>query len=131
MAARSNWIADPVHPSAHSYAKMSLNLLEAIAPTGTVAKHNNSSRKWKRSETDHSGISNGSRDRARAWSDSKQASHSAGVPHNFQHNNPLGGYGSHPSHSSGYRGTPSRGARGYGGLGGGGGRGRQGRWGRW
>jgi hypothetical protein len=39
MAARSNWIADPVRPSAHSYAKMFLNLLEAIAPTGTVAKH--------------------------------------------------------------------------------------------
>jgi hypothetical protein len=35
-AAKSAWMSDPIHPSGHTYAKMALNLLEAMAPSGKV-----------------------------------------------------------------------------------------------
>jgi hypothetical protein len=66
------WITDPVHPSGHSFAKMALNLLEAMAPTGkTTAPFG---RKRKRDESasgdagDGGGSENRSKERARAWS---------------------------------------------------------------
>ncbi len=42
-AARSAWVSDPVHPSNHSFAKMVLNLLEAMAPAGILSSQGGSS----------------------------------------------------------------------------------------
>jgi hypothetical protein len=47
----SGWALDPVHPSSHVYAKMALNLIEAVA----APKSNNDSKKRKRSEDSSSG----------------------------------------------------------------------------
>jgi hypothetical protein len=32
------WISGPVHPSGHTFAKIAFNLLEAMAPSGKIAK---------------------------------------------------------------------------------------------
>jgi hypothetical protein len=50
MATRVAWISDPVHPSGHTFAKMALNLLEAMAPTGKLAT--STGRKRKHSDSD-------------------------------------------------------------------------------
>jgi hypothetical protein len=47
----SGWALDPVHPSGHVYAKMALNLIEAVA----APKSNTDSKKRKRSEDSGSG----------------------------------------------------------------------------
>ncbi len=47
----AGWALDPVHPSSHVYAKMALNLIEAVA----APKTNADSRKRKRSEESRSG----------------------------------------------------------------------------
>ncbi len=47
----AGWALDPVHPSSHVYAKMALNLIEAVASP----KANAESRKRKRSEESGSG----------------------------------------------------------------------------
>jgi hypothetical protein len=47
----AGWALDPVHPSSHVYAKMALNLIEAVA----APKTNTDSRKRKRSEESRSG----------------------------------------------------------------------------
>jgi hypothetical protein len=47
----SGWALDPVHPSSHVYAKMALNLIEAVA----APKPNTDSKKRKRSEDSGSG----------------------------------------------------------------------------
>jgi hypothetical protein len=52
----SGWALDPVHPSSHVYAKMALNLIEAVA----APKSNTDSRKRKRSEDSSSGSGNNS-----------------------------------------------------------------------
>jgi hypothetical protein len=45
VAATSCWTADVIHPTNHSYAKMALNLLEAIAPQNSAGPvHAGSSR---------------------------------------------------------------------------------------
>jgi hypothetical protein len=82
-AARVAWISDPVHPSGHTFAKMALNLLEAMAPTGKLATY--TSRKRKHSDSDageSSGAGGGSRskERARAWSDPRRGGHYQPLP---------------------------------------------------
>jgi hypothetical protein len=47
----AGWALDPVHPSSHVYAKMALNLIEAVA----APKPNSDSKKRKRSEDSGSG----------------------------------------------------------------------------
>ncbi len=47
----AGWALDPVHPSSHVYAKMALNLIEAVA----APKSNSDSKKRKRSEDSGSG----------------------------------------------------------------------------
>ncbi len=47
----AGWALDPVHPTSHVYAKMALNLIEAVA----TPKRNTDSRKRKRSEKSGSG----------------------------------------------------------------------------
>ncbi len=47
----TGWALDPVHPSSHVYAKMALNLIEAVA----APKSNSDSKKRKRSEVSGSG----------------------------------------------------------------------------
>jgi hypothetical protein len=75
-AAKSAWISDPVHPSGHTYAKMALNLLEAMAPSGKVVKpEQQNARKRKRSESDSRRAEDDggrSRARARAWADPRR-----------------------------------------------------------
>ncbi len=75
-AARVARISDPVHPSGHTYAKMALNLHEAMAPTGKLAT--STSRKRKHSDSDAGETSGGgsrSKERARAWSDPRRGGH--------------------------------------------------------
>jgi hypothetical protein len=80
-AARSAWVSDPVHPSNHSFAKMALNLLEAMAPSGILPSGGGSSgrkRKRKRSESEQAansgvgGKGSGGRSYARNWSDPRR-----------------------------------------------------------
>jgi hypothetical protein len=104
-AARVAWISDPVHPSGHTFAKMALNLLEAMAPTGKLAT--STGRKRKHSDSDAGASSGGgsrSKERPRAWSDPRRGSHHQPTP---SHNS-----GHHDRHSA---------ARGRGNGGGGGG----------
>ncbi len=49
----AGWALDPVHPSSHVYAKMALNLIEAVA----APKSNSDSKKRKRSDDSGSGSS--------------------------------------------------------------------------
>jgi hypothetical protein len=104
-AARVAWISDPVHPaSGHTYAKMVLNLIEAMAPTGKVAATSGRKRKHSDSDSgDTSGGGSGAKEHARAWSDPRRGGH---------HQPP-------PRHNSGHfdRHPPARG-RGHGGGGG-------------
>jgi hypothetical protein len=68
---RVAWITDPVHPSGYTFAKMALNLLEAMAPSGKTTAP--SGRKRKRDESasgdtsDGGGSGNRSKEGARAW----------------------------------------------------------------
>jgi hypothetical protein len=73
--ARVAWISDSVHPSGHTFAKMALNLLEAMAPSGKIAAPTRKKRKRNNSETgnDSSGR-NRSKERARAWSEPRRGS---------------------------------------------------------
>jgi hypothetical protein len=130
-AARSAWVSDPVHPSNHSFAKMALNLLEAMAPSGILPRGGGSSgRKRKRGESEQAansgGKGSGGRSRARNWSDQRRGGgYQQYYPmhHNQQyHHAAPRGRGGH--HSGGYGGGYGRG---YGG-GGGGPCGRGGRW---
>jgi hypothetical protein len=94
-----------IHPSGHTFAKMALNLIEAMAPTGKVAA--TSGRKRKHSDSDSGDTSGGgsrAKERARAWSDPRRGGHHQPQP---RHNS--GHFDRHP---------PARG-RGYGGGGGG------------
>ncbi len=71
--ASSAWITDPVHPSGHTFAKMVLNLLEAMAPCGKITKGGGSSgRKRKHGKTDIDDSTSGSarsKERAQNWPD--------------------------------------------------------------
>jgi hypothetical protein len=51
---RAGWASDPVHPNAHIYAKMALNLLEKVSAAGEVGKKAEAVRKRKRSESSSS-----------------------------------------------------------------------------
>jgi hypothetical protein len=84
-AARVAWISDPVHPSGHTFAKMALNLFEAMAPTGKLAT--STGRKRKHSDSDAgeiSGAGSRSEERARVWSDPRRGGHHQPTP---RHNN--------------------------------------------
>jgi hypothetical protein len=47
---RAGWASDPVHPNAHIYAKMALNLLEKLSAASDGSKQPGTERKRKRSE---------------------------------------------------------------------------------
>jgi hypothetical protein len=51
---RAGWASDPVHPNAHIYAKMALNLLEKVSAASDVGKKAGTVRKRKRSESSSS-----------------------------------------------------------------------------
>jgi hypothetical protein len=51
---RAGWASDPVHPNAHIYAKMALNLLEKVSAAGEVGKKADTVRKRKRSDSSNS-----------------------------------------------------------------------------
>jgi hypothetical protein len=51
---RAGWASDPVHPNAHIYAKMALNLLEKVSAASEVGKKPGMVRKRKRSESSNS-----------------------------------------------------------------------------
>ncbi len=71
-AARFTWISDPVHPSGHTFPKMALNLLEAMAPKGKMAAPSGRKRKRDLSASGDAsgggGRGNRAKERARAWS---------------------------------------------------------------
>jgi hypothetical protein len=48
---RAGWASDPVHPNAHIYAKMALNLLEKVSVASEVGRMPGTERKRKRSES--------------------------------------------------------------------------------
>jgi hypothetical protein len=48
----AGWSADPVHPNAHIYAKMALNILEKVSPAPGKAKQPQGQRKRKRSDSE-------------------------------------------------------------------------------
>jgi hypothetical protein len=51
---RAGWASDPVHPNAHIYAKMALNLLEKVSAASEVGKKAETDRKRKRSDSSNS-----------------------------------------------------------------------------
>jgi len=51
---RAGWASDPVHPNAHIYAKMALNLLEKVSAGGEAGKKADTVRKRKRSDSSNS-----------------------------------------------------------------------------
>jgi hypothetical protein len=51
---RAGWASNPVHPNAHIYAKMALNLLEKVSAASEVGKKPGMVRKRKRSESSNS-----------------------------------------------------------------------------
>ncbi len=51
---RARWASDPVHPNAHIYAKMALNLLEKVSAAGEAGKKAETVRKRKRSDSSSS-----------------------------------------------------------------------------
>ncbi len=51
---RTGWASDPVHPNAHIYAKMALNLLEKLSAAREVSRMPGTERKRKRSESSNS-----------------------------------------------------------------------------
>jgi hypothetical protein len=51
---RAGWASDPVHPNAHIYAKMALNLLEKVSAASEVGRMSSTERKRKRSESSNS-----------------------------------------------------------------------------
>jgi hypothetical protein len=135
-AARSAWASDPMHPSNHSFAKMVLNLLEAMALSGILSSGGGSSGR-KRSESEQAansgggGKGSGGRSRARNWSDPRRGGgyqqyyppmhHNQQYQQQYHHAAPRGRGGQHPGgYGGGY-------GRGYG-SGGGGPCGRGGQW---
>jgi hypothetical protein len=62
----SGWASDPLHPNAHIYAKMALNIMEKVAPTPSKPCHTDGQQKRKRSESESiagSGSASGSGNR--------------------------------------------------------------------
>jgi hypothetical protein len=53
---RAGWASDPVHPNAHIYAKMALNLLEKVSAASEVGRTSITERKRKRSESSNSSV---------------------------------------------------------------------------
>ncbi len=51
---RAGWASDPVHPNAHLYAKMALNLLENLSAVSENSRKAGTDRKRKRSESSNS-----------------------------------------------------------------------------
>jgi hypothetical protein len=62
----SGWASDPVHPNAHIYAKMALNIMEKVAPNPSKPGQPDGQQKRKRSESESvagSGSASGSGNR--------------------------------------------------------------------
>jgi len=103
----SGWALDPVHPSSHVYAKMALNLIEAVA----APKSNNDSKKRKRSEDSSSGsgtssqYGSGSRQPRPVRSSEPPRSNAAGS--GFAASNAGSSYGSGSGFGPGYGSTHS------------------------
>jgi hypothetical protein len=53
---RAGWASDPVHPNAHIYAKMALNLLEKLSAGSNSSRQPGVVRKRKRSESSSSSV---------------------------------------------------------------------------
>ncbi len=53
---RAGWATDPVHPNAHIYAKMALNLLEKLPAGSDSSRQPGVARKRKRSESSSSSV---------------------------------------------------------------------------
>jgi hypothetical protein len=53
---RAGWATDPVHPNAHIYAKMALNLLEKLSAGSDSSRQPGVARKRKRSESSSSSV---------------------------------------------------------------------------
>ncbi len=53
---KAGWASDPVHPNAHIYAKMALNLLEKLSAGSDSSRQPGVVRKRKRSESSSSSV---------------------------------------------------------------------------
>ncbi len=101
----SGWALDPVHPSSHVYAKMALNLIEAVA----APKPNTDSKKRKRSEDSGSGsgsssqYGSGSRQPRAGRSNEPPRSHTMGS--GFAASNAGSSYGPGSGYGPGYGST--------------------------
>jgi hypothetical protein len=128
-AARVAWITDPVHPSGHTVAKMALNLLEAMAPSGKTTAPSGQKRKRDESDSgdasDGGGSGNRSKERARAWSASGRGTSYEPTPRGnnrqYGHQQPARGRGYGERHFQPYPGQIYLRGRGTGGGRGGGG----------
>ena len=61
----SGWASDPVHPNAHIYAKMALNIMEKVAPNPSKPGQSVGQRKRKKSDSESlTGSASGSRNRS-------------------------------------------------------------------
>ncbi len=101
----AGWALDPVHPSSHVYAKMALNLIEAVA----APKPNTDSKKRKRSEDSGSGsvsssqYGSGSRQPRPVRSNEPPRSHTMGS--GFAASNAGSSYGPGSGYGPGYGST--------------------------
>jgi hypothetical protein len=63
---RAGWASDPVHPNAHIYAKMVLNLLEKLSAGSNSSRQPGVVRKRKRSESSSSSVTSNVNNQAQA-----------------------------------------------------------------
>ncbi len=117
--AETAWISDPVHPSGPRYAKMALNLLEAMAPSGKVVRGSEQgSCKRKRSDSESMPSEDGgagNREPPREPGLSRRGGNHQSYPwlphQQFHHASPRGRGGNSNYYMNG---NASGGARGYG-----------------
>ncbi len=71
----AGWAADPVHPNAHIYVKMALNLLEKLSAGSDSSRQPGLERKRKRSESSSSSVTPSNHNQAQAGAQASTSGH--------------------------------------------------------
>jgi hypothetical protein len=72
---RAGWASDPVHPNAHIYAKMALNLLEKLSAGSDSSRQPGLERKIKRSESSSASVTPSNHNPAQAGAQASTSGH--------------------------------------------------------